>query len=107
MSERKDSTINVDKETLGIYQKVSDLTGIPISKLLRDVAGQLQAFMTERNPDKMNLLVDRRENVVVVYLAAMYCGKVPIPESLSKRAQEFVEHEMVDAHIEKRKRNRK
>ena len=111
---RKDTTINVDKETLSTLQRISELSRISIAKILRDFATELQSFVDERNPDRLSLMISRyvgkdgkKTNLVICYLAAMYTGSFKFSESLNQTAKDFVEHELVENDIQKKQRAKK
>ena len=114
MSTTKTTTVRVTMQTAKTLRQLSELSRIDIQDIIEEWAKACQKILDRAGAcDRITLLsselVTKKGNttdVVGTFVSPVYAGSFKFTEDLSNRAKEFLEKELVEADINK-KRNRK
>lgn len=102
MSKNENSTVMVSKETLAILQRVSTLSNIPISSLVKEWANSLEKWLKETDPDRINIMstYDEKNGMVHTFLAKVVFGQTFVNNLYGDEA---IEDKIIREHFKPKK----
>lgn len=101
-------TIRIDAKAYETLKRLSELSGMEMKAIVDEWLKSVQSCLnTFGNPERISLMTAVHRNHIVTFLAPIYTGSFKISESFSKRAQDFLERNLTEADIQKKRGLRK